>query len=260
MISDFFQFLGRRGARFFYHFYKVCGYLLAALMQLRYLHLYRRQVIEQMYRIGIGSIPLVVGLSLFTGMATSIQTAYQISAFVPKYIVGSIVLQSELLELAPTLMALVLAGRVGAGIASEIGTMKVSEQVDALESMGVDPVGYLVMPRLVAGVTMFPIVIVFAVVIAVSGGYYVAGSMMGVTGADFVRGMKEAFRFKDVWVGLIKSTCYGGIITLIGSYMGMETEQGAKGVGIAATATVVSASSFILIMDYILTRSLLKFY
>jgi phospholipid/cholesterol/gamma-HCH transport system permease protein len=130
-------------------------------------------------------------------------------------------------------MSLVLAGRVGAGIASEIGTMKVSEQVDALESMGVDPVGYLVMPRIVAGVTMFPIVIIFAIVVAVTGGYC----------------------FKDLWVGLIKATFYGGIITLIGSYMGMETDQGAKGVGIAATATVVMSSSFILIMDYILTRS-----
>jgi phospholipid/cholesterol/gamma-HCH transport system permease protein len=253
-------FLGRRGFQFFVHFYRVCAYLGAAIGQLRYVHFYRRQIIEQLYRVGLGSIPLVLGLSLFTGLATAIQTAYQIAAYIPKYIVGSIVFQSEMLELAPTLMALVLAGRVGAGIASEIGTMKVSEQVDALESMGVDPIGYLVMPRLVAGVTMFPVIIIFAVVMAVSGGYYVATTMMGVTAPDFVRGMKEAFRFKDVWVGLIKATIYGGIITLIGSYMGMETEQGAKGVGMAATATVVSASSFILIMDYILTRTLLKFY
>lgn len=260
MAYGFFYSLGRRGVRFFVHMYKIYYYLWAAILQLRNLHFYRRQIVDQMYRIGIGSIPLIVGLSLFTGMATSIQTAYQISAFIPKYIVGSIVFQSEMLELGPTLMALVLAGRVGAGIASELGTMKVSEQVDALESMGVDPVGYLVMPRLLAGVTMFPMIITFAVVIAVTGGYYVASTMMGVTGADFVRGMKEVFRFKDVWVGLIKATVFGGIITLIGSYMGMETEQGAKGVGIAATATVVTASSFILIMDYFLTRSLLKFY
>jgi phospholipid/cholesterol/gamma-HCH transport system permease protein len=253
-------FLGRGGLSFFVHFCRVCAYLYAAAGQLRYVHFYRRQIIEQMYRLGIGSIPLVMGLSLFTGLATTIQTAYQISSYIPKYIVGSIVFQSEMLELAPTLMALVLAGRVGAGIASEIGTMKVSEQVDALESMGVDPVGYLVMPRLIAGVTMFPIIIIFAVVIAVTGGFYAATTMMGVSAADFVRGMKEAFRFKDVWVGLIKATVYGGIITLLGSYMGMETEQGAKGVGIAATATVVSSSSFILIMDYVLTRTLLKFY
>ncbi len=251
---------GRTGLNFFVHFYRVCAYLGAAVGQLRYVHFYRRQIIEQMYRLGIGSIPLVMALSLFTGLATAIQTAYQIAAYIPKYIVGSIVFQSEMLELAPTLMALVLAGRVGAVIASEIGTMKVSEQIDALESMGVDPIGYLVMPRLITGVTMFPIIIIFAVVVAVTGGFYVATTMMGVTAADFVRGMKEAFRFKDVWVGLIKATIYGAIITLLGSYMGMETEQGAKGVGIAATATVVSSSSFILIMDYILTRTLLKFY
>jgi len=254
-----FLFIGRRGHIFFYHYYKVCRYLWATIGQLRHVHFYRRQIIEQLYRIGIGSLPLVMGLSLFTGLATAIQTAYQISGFVPKYIVGSILLQSELLELAPTLMSLVLAGRVGAGIASEIGTMKVSEQVDALESMGVDPIGYLVMPRILAGVFMFPIVIVFAVWVAVTGGYYVANTMMGVSAADFVRGMKEVFRYKDVFVGLIKATIYGGIITLIGSYMGMETERGAKGVGIAATTTVVTSSSFILIMDYVLTRSLLKF-
>ncbi|MDZ7290738.1 MAG: ABC transporter permease [candidate division KSB1 bacterium] len=253
-------FLGRQGLGFFIHFYRVCACLGAAVGQLRYVHFYRRQIIEQMYRIGLGSIPLVAGLSLFTGLATAIQTAYQIASYVPKYVVGSIVFQSEMLELAPTLMALVLAGRVGAGIASEIGTMKVSEQVDALESMGVDPIGYLVMPRIIAGVTMFPMIIIFAVVVAVAGGYYVAINLMAVSPPDFVRGMKEAFRFKDVWVGLIKATIYGGIITLLGSYLGMETEQGAKGVGMAATATVVSSSSFILVMDYILTRTLLKFY
>lgn len=253
-------FYGRIGANFFVHFYRVCAYLGAAVGQLRYMHFYRRQVIEQMYRIGLGSLPLIMGLSMFTGLATTIQTAYQISSYIPKYIVGSIVFQSEMLELGPTLMALVLAGRVGAGIASEIGTMKVSEQVDALTSMGVDPVGYLVMPRIFAGVTMFPIIIIFAVTVAVAGGHYAATTMMGVSTADFVRGMKEVFRAKDVWVGLIKSVVYGGIITLLGSYLGMETDQGAKGVGMAATATVVASSSFILIMDYVLTRTLLKFY
>ncbi|MCG3119867.1 MAG: putative phospholipid ABC transporter permease protein MlaE [bacterium] len=253
-------FYGRGGANFFVHFYRVCAYLGAAIGQLRYMHFYRRQIIEQMYRIGIGSLSLIAGLSLFTGLATTLQTAYQIAAYVPKYIVGSIVFQSEMLELGPTLMALVLSGRVGAGIASEIGTMKVSEQVDALTSMGVDPVGYLVMPRILAGVTMFPIIIIFAVVVAVGGGHWAATTTMGVSSADFVRGMKEVFRAKDVWVGLIKATVYGGIITLIGSYLGMETEQGAKGVGMAATATVVWSSSFILIMDYVLTRTLLKFY
>jgi len=252
-------FYGRIGTNFFVHFYRVCYYLGAAVGQLRYLHFYRRQIIEQMYRVGIGSIPLIAALSLFTGLATTIQTAYQISSYIPKYIVGSIVFQSEMLELGPTLMALVLAGRVGAGIASEIGTMKVSEQVDALTSMGVDPIGYLVMPRILAGVAMFPIIIIFAVVVAVGGGHYAATTMMGVSTADFVRGMKEVFRAKDVWVGLTKATVYGGIITLLGSYMGMETDQGAKGVGRAATSTVVSSSSFILIMDYVLTRTLLKF-
>lgn len=253
-------FYGRIGVNFFVHFYRVCAYLGAAIGQLRHMHFYRRQIIEQMYRVGVGSLPLIMGLSLFTGLATTIQTAYQISSYIPKYIVGSIVFQSEMLELGPTLMALVLAGRVGAGIASEIGTMKVSEQVDALTSMGVDPVGYLVMPRILAGVTMFPIIIIFAVMVAVAGGHYAATTMMDVSTTDFVRGMKEVFRFKDVWVGLIKATVYGGIITLLGSYLGMETDQGAKGVGMAATATVVASSSFILIMDYVLTRTLLKFY
>ena len=258
-MKKFILFLGRAGTNFFVHFYRVCSYLGAALGQLRYIHFYRRQIVEQMYRLGIGSLPLIMALSMFTGLATTIQTAYQISSYIPKYIVGSIVFQSEMLELAPTLMALVLAGRVGAGIASEIGTMKVSEQVDALISMGVDPVGYLMMPRIIAGVTMFPLITIFAVLVAVGGGHYAATTMMGVSTTDFVRGMREAYRFKDVWVGLIKSTFYGGIITLLGCYLGMETDQGAKGVGMSATATVVWSSSFILIMDYILTRTLLKF-
>ena len=127
-------------------------YGVQCVTEMRHLYLYRHQIIEQCYTVGVGSLPLVCLISAFSGMAIAIQTAYQMEAYVPDYMVGALMVRSVILVLSPILLGLVLAGRVGAGVASELGTMKVSEQVDALTSMAVDPVGYLMLPRMLAGV------------------------------------------------------------------------------------------------------------
>jgi phospholipid/cholesterol/gamma-HCH transport system permease protein len=183
--------------------------------------------------------------------------AYQMEEYVPDYMVGSIVVRSVVLELAPILMGLVLAGRVGAGIASEVGTMKVSEQVDALTAMAVDPVGYLMMPRVLAGVSMVPVLVVFSSFVSIMMGFVMSIVKMDITVDDFVKGMKLDFQSYDIVVGLIKSVVYGFLITFIGSYVGLRTEGGAQGVGRAATASVVISSALILILDYFLTHALL---
>jgi phospholipid/cholesterol/gamma-HCH transport system permease protein len=256
-MTALFRRIGRGTYGFFGHLYRMWTYILASFLELRNVYFYRRQIIEQFYWIGVETLPLVCLISVFTGMAISIQTAYQMSDYVPRYMVGSIVVKSTVLELAPTMMALVIAGRVGAGIASEIGTMKVSEQVDALQSMAVDPVGYLMMPRVLGGMIMVPVLVVFAEVVSIGGGFAIAVLKMGISSGEFVKGMRLDFYTYDVFVGLVKAMTYGGLITFIGSYMGLETKGGAAGVGAAATSSVVLSSALILISDYFITNTLL---
>ena len=252
-----FQLLGARLACFLSQAYWMYGYLINCLREFRHIYFYRRQVVEQCYAVGMGSLPLVCLISGFSGMAISIQMAYQMEAYVPDYMVGSIVVRSVVLELAPVLMGLVLAGRVGAGIASEVGAMKVSEQVDALTSLAVSPVGYLMMPRVIAGLIMIPVLVVFSSTVAIFMGFIMAVVKMEISAENFVRGMKLDFQGYDVVVGLAKSTVFGGLIAFIGCYKGLQTEGGAQGVGRSATAAVVISSALILILDYFLTHALL---
>ena len=256
-MTALFKRIGRGTYSFFGHLYRMWTYVRALLPELRNVYFYRRQIVEQFYWIGVETLPLVCLISVFTGMAISIQTAYQMSDYVPRYMVGSIVVKSTVLELAPTMMALVIAGRVGSGIASEIGTMKVSEQVDALQSMAVDPVGYLMMPRVLGGLIMVPVLVVFAEVVSIGGGFAIAVLRMGLSPSEFIKGMRLDFFPYDVFVGLVKAMSYGSLITFIGSYMGLETKGGAAGVGAAATSSVVLSSALILISDYFITNTLL---
>lgn len=254
---EFFGYFGTKTIRFFTLCYQMYGYFVHCIAEIRNIYFYRRQVVEQCYMIGVGSLSLVCLVSAFSGMAVSIQMAYQMEEYVPDYMVGSIVVRSVVLELAPILMGLVLAGRVGAGIASEVGTMKVSEQVDALTSLGVDPVGYLMMPRFLAGLLMIPILVAFSSFVAITTAYFLAMIKMDISQYNFVKGMKLDFMPYDVVVGMTKSVIYGGLITFIGSFVGLEAQGGAQGVGRAATEAVVISSALILILDYFLTHALL---
>ena len=211
-----------------------------------------------MYQMGILSIPIVIMTSLFSGMVTSVQAAYQFeSGFIPTWYVGGIVGEAVLLELGPMITALVMTGRVGATIAAEIGTMRVSEQIDALETLSFDPVAFLIMPRILACAIMFPVFIVFADVFGIIGGYFGAITSLDVTGYDYIRGLKDWFRPWDAIFGVIKGFFFGITITSIACYFGYYTTGGAQGVGRSTTTTVVVSCLCIVILDYILAALLL---
>ena len=213
-------------------------------------------VLEQMLMMGVRSLPLVILTSIFTGSVTAWQAAYQFKGFVPLEWLGLTVAKSVFIELGPVLTSLVIAGRVGASIAAELGTMRVTEQIDALDSMGIDPIGYLVMPRMIAGIIMVPVLVMFANIIAILGGMLVAIYMVNISMEMFTESIKSYVYISDVVNGLIKSVGFGGIIALMGCYNGFNASGGAEGVGQATTKAVVLASVLILISDYVMATIL----
>jgi phospholipid/cholesterol/gamma-HCH transport system permease protein len=221
-------------------------------------HRYLSLTVDHMFQIGILSIPIVILTSLFSGMVTSVQAAYQFeSGFVPNWFVGSIVGESVLMELAPMMTALVMTGRLGATIAAEIGTMRVSEQIDALESLSFDPISFLILPRILAAAIMFPVLIVIADIFGILGGLFAAVNSMDVSYLEFIRGLRGWFRPWDAWFGLIKGLCFGVAITSISCYQGYYTSGGATGVGKSTTSAVVVSCIVIVFLDYILAAILL---
>ena len=216
----------------------------------------RHLVVEQMSLMGVNSLPLVLLTSVFTGAVSSVQAAYQFKNLVPMSYLGAAVGKAVVIELGPVLTALVVAGRVGASIAAELGTMKVTEQVDALESMAIDPVSFLVTPRFLAGLIMLPVLTILADFVAIMGGYLVALLFLQVSSHTFLNGLKLFFDLRDVLAGLWKAVAFGGIIGIIGCYQGFQTRGGAKGVGQSTTQAVVISSVLILIGDYLLASVL----
>lgn len=218
-----------------------------------------RLVIDQMHSIGVQSLLLVVIVSLFTGAVAAVQAAYQFDKVVPLKFIGSVILRSVIIELGPVLTALIVGGRVGASIAAELGTMRVTEQVDALEAMAINPVRYLVVPRVLAAFIMLPMLTIIANTIAVFGGYVVAVTSIGVSTHTYVLGLRQFFLMQDLWSGLIKSFFFGGIIAWMGCYYGFRTEGGAEGVGVATTRAVVASCVLVLISDYVIANVLFRF-
>ena len=216
-------------------------------------------VVQQMSAIGVNSLWLVAVVSVFTGAVAAVQAAYQFSNVVPLKYIGSVILRSVVIELGPVLTALVVGGRVGASIAAELGTMKVTEQIDALEAMAVNPVRYLVVPRVVSALVMLPVLTIFADAIGVFGGYVVSVTAIGVSTHTYTMGLKDFFYLKDLFSGLLKSVFFGGIIGWMGCYHGFLTEGGAEGVGRATTNAVVASCVLVLISDYVLANVLFRF-
>ncbi|MEE2710771.1 MAG: ABC transporter permease [Gemmatimonadota bacterium] len=213
----------------------------------------------QMIEIGLHSLPIILFIAFFSGMVTAVQTGYQFQAYVPLYLVGSVVLESVVLELAPVLGGLVLSGRVGAKIAAEIGTMKVTEQIDAMEVMAMNPYLYLAVPRILAGMVMVPVLVVFADLMGVLSGMVVAVNTLDVSTPDFIKGMRAFWNEKDAYFGIAKAFSFGLTITSIACYQGFKvpTNSGAEGVGAATTNTVVVSCLVILVLDYVLANALL---
>ena len=218
-----------------------------------------RLIIDEMYAIGVQSLPLVFIVSLFTGAVAAVQAAYQFSSIVPLKFIGSVILRSVIIELGPVLTALIVGGRVGAAIAAQLGTMRVTEQIDALEAMAINPVRYLVVPRVVAAVIMLPVLTMIANIVAVFGGYVVATTSIGVSTHTYVAGLQNFFYLRDLMSGLIKAFVFGGIIGWMGCYHGFRTEGGAEGVGQATTRAVVASCVLVLINDYVLAHVLFRF-
>lgn len=219
---------------------------------------YWENLLTQMVRIGVDSIPIVALAAAFSGAVTTVQSAHQlVSPLIPRSVIGGVVVPSMILELAVVTTALVLAGRVGARIAAELGTMRVTEQVDALEAMGLNSVAYLVVPRVLAGIIMFPVLYAIACFVGIAGGM-LAGELGGyIPAAEFVEGGRLFFKSFDVIFGLIKSLVCGFIITSISCAKGYFTSGGAEGVGRATTEAAVASCVMVLFADYILAVLLL---
>ncbi|HEX6924982.1 MAG TPA: ABC transporter permease [Longimicrobiaceae bacterium] len=203
----------------------------------------------QMRRLGVDSLPIALFLAAFTGIVLALQASYTFTGAIPLYFVGTLVGKTMILELGPVLTGLALAGRVGANIAAQLGTMRVSEQIDALETLAYNPVSYLVVPRVLAGVLMFPIVVIFANATGILAGLVTAINLLDMSTQEFVRGLRLFYEPFDLTYSLIKTTSFGLLITVIGCFQGFTTDGGAEGVGISTTRAVVISSMLILVFD-----------
>lgn len=215
---------------------------------------YGRLLNRQLVDIGYYSLPVVGMTALFTGMVLALQSYTGFSRFSAEGAVATVVVLSVTRELAPVLAGLMVAGRVGASIAAEIGTMRVTEQIDALTTLSTNPYKYLIAPRLIAGTIMLPILVLIADVIGVFGGYLVGVYKLGFTAENYMHKTWDFLTADDVMSGLWKAAAFGFIVTLMGCYHGFNSERGAQGVGSATTNAVVSASILILIANYFLTQ------
>jgi phospholipid/cholesterol/gamma-HCH transport system permease protein len=216
---------------------------------------YPRAVLRQMIDIGYYSLPVVGLTATFTGMVLALQSYTGFARFAAEGAVANVVVLSMTRELGPVLAGLMVAGRIGASMAAEIGTMRVTEQIDALTTLSTNPFKYLVVPRLLAGIAMLPLLVLLADIIGVMGGYLVAVYKLGFNASNYLQRTWEFLEVMDVVSGLVKAAVFGFIITLMGCYHGYRSRGGAQGVGKATTNAVVSASVLILFFDYILTEA-----
>ncbi len=220
--------------------------------------IYRHRIMEEMYSLGVGSLGIVAIISVFMGAVITIQTAFNFeSPLIPPYAVGVAVRDTMILEFSPAIVSLILAGKIGSSIASEIGTMRVTEQIDALEIMGINSAGYLIVPKIIASVLFNPILIIFSMFLGILGGY-VFGLMAGVvTDFEYILGITYQFRPFNVIYALIKTGVFAFLIASVPAYHGYYTKGGALEVGRSSTKGVVYTSVLILAFDLILTQVLL---
>jgi phospholipid/cholesterol/gamma-HCH transport system permease protein len=215
--------------------------------------MYWKELMHQSVEIGMGSLGIVAVISIFMGAVSAVQTAYQLtSPILPKETIAQIVRDTVILEFAPTLVCIVLAGVVGSKIAGELGNMRVSEQIDALEIMGINTRSYLVMPKILGALITIPLLVVLAMVLGIYGGR-LAGSLGGILSADtYDRGLLMNFIPKNVWFGLVKSYTFAFIISSISSFYGYNVKGGALEIGRASTTAVITSCILILFADYLL--------
>jgi phospholipid/cholesterol/gamma-HCH transport system permease protein len=208
-----------------------------------------RELTRQMYWMGVSSVPIVLITGMLAGVVTSQQGGYQFTGGIPLYVLGSIVTSSVVLELGPIMTAVVLIGRVGARITAELGTMQVSEQIDALHSLGRDPVRTLVAPRIVAGLIVVPCLVAMANAAGIFSGMFAAEATIGLSRDSFMYGAQLWWHSWDMFYSLMKGVVFGFMIPLVSSHVGLHTRGGAEGVGRATTTAVVAMTLSVLVLD-----------
>ena len=215
-----------------------------------------RNTLRQMEYVGVNSLPVVIITATFTGMVLALQSYIGFKRFNAESMVGTVVALSMTRELGPVLTGLMVSGRVGASMAAELGTMRVTEQIDALETLATNPIKYLIVPRFIAATVVLPILTILADVIGIYGGYFVSVVILGTNPTVYMKRTREYLELEDIYGGLLKALVFGMIIALIGCYQGFYTKGGAEGVGKATTRAVVMASMLILVSNYFITALL----
>ncbi|MDX2247079.1 MAG: ABC transporter permease [Bacteroidia bacterium] len=229
------------------------GYLIwRLLVNLRYTFRDRERVAYQLDHIGVNSIPLVSLIGLFAGAIIAWQAAYQFKGMISLSVLGGQVVRVVMMEMAPVLTALVISGRIGASMTAEIGSMKVTEQLDALRTMSIDPIRYIALPRFLGLSLMMPFLTLFAVAVAVVGAYLVSNYFLDISRQVFFSSIRDFFSVSDLLGGLAKGAIFGMIIALIGCFMGIHTQGGSKGVGKATISSFVISAVCILAGDFLL--------
>ncbi len=222
------------------------------------LSLYWKRTIEEMDLLGVKSVGIVALLSVFMGAVITIQTSTNIdSAWIPTYVVGFTARQSTILEFSPTIISLILAGKVGSNIAAEIGSMRVKEQIDALDIMGVNSAGYLILPKIVASMLINPFLVIISMFLSIFGGWLAGVGTSIVSSVDYIEGIQYDFDPYTITYALIKTVVFAFIIATVSAYQGYYTRGGTREVGISSTRAVVYSNVVILIANYLLTQMLL---
>jgi len=243
---------------YFFHLGRYWHFLRLLINKPEKFSIYLRLFFREIDSIGFGSLGIVAITSIFMGAVITIQTVYNlVNPLVPLWAVGIVTRDSIIIEFSPTMISLVLAGKVGSSIASEIGTMRVTEQIDALEIMGINSSGYLTLPKLFAAVLIFPFIVTISMFLGIMGGW-IAGDLSGViSSAEFIRGIQDSFLPFNVTFAMIKTITFAFLIVTVSAYQGFYTTGGALEVGRSSTKAVVFSSIMILVFDYILTQLIL---
>lgn len=252
MMFRFLEKLGKMVLNFLDEFGEISILFFKIHLNLNRVYRDRRLILRQMEHIGVDSIPLVIVIAIFTGAVSAWQAAYQLKGLAPLSFIGGATVRAVITELGPVLTGIVIAGRVGASIAAELGTMKVTEQIDALEAMSINPVRYLAMPRYIASLVMMPLLVIFANLIATFGSFLVSNFFLDISPNVYVESVRSFFAIGDFIYGIVKATFFGAVTALIGCHIGFKTEGGAEGVGLSTIRSFVISAASILILDYIL--------
>lgn len=255
-MTRFLDWLGRKITFFIQEMGQVMLFFMQTVRWVFRRPFYMRNIFKQMEAVGVNSMPVVFITATFTGMVLALQSYTGFKRFNAESLVGSVVALSMTRELGPVLTGLMVAGRVGASMAAELGTMRVTEQIDALTTMATNPIKYLVVPRFLAGLIMMPLLCIIADMVGIVGGYFVGVKVLDANPNVYIRRTIDFLELNDIYSGILKAAVFGAIIAVIGCYKGFYTEGGAEGVGKATTGAVVIACMMILISDYFLTAML----